>query len=475
MRLPFLGGSKKSRSLAFDAQRTVNLFPELDKTSKGGIALFMVYGKVVWGTVTEVGVRGMWPMGDYLYAAIGPTFYRFDVSGSGHELGTLKTGSGPVSISDNGSQVMLVDGPNGYIYDTTAATFSQITDADFGGGTHVDYFDTYFVVGPQGRQSFQISANGDGTGWVSSDIAPAEGRPDSLLTVLVYNRQLWLLGEESTEVFWDSGNNDFPFERIDGGFLEHGIAAPHSAAAGDNAVFWLSRNKNGFGQVVRSSGGPPEFISNRALEAEIQSYSRVDDALGWIYQQDGHTFYSLTFPEAQKTWVYDLSVQDPDIAWHERNSRVGSTDLGRDIANCHAYFKGMHLVGDYRNGRIYRLKNDVYTENGESIVWQRTGQYVHADNEPISFGCFEVDMEVGVGLPTGQGIDPQVALDWSDDEGKTWSNQLYRSMGAVGKTKTPIEWRKLGSSRHKGRLFRLSGSDPVKTVITNAYCDMDAG
>lgn len=468
MRIPFFGGFKKSRSVSFNAQRTVNLMVELDQSAKNVLGMFMTPGNTLFSALATGGIRGMWALDSFLYAVGGAVLYKVDTGGNATALGNVGPGTGPVSMEDNGAQLALMDAGLGFIYNTSTGVFGAITDPDFGGGSIVQYFDSYFIVGPQGRQSFQISANGDGTNWVSSDIAPAEGRPDSLVSPLVANRQLWLFGDYSTEVFWNSGNADFPFERFDGGFMEMGTAAKYSPAKGDNTVFWLTKNHDGQGQVARANGYTPMIISSRALEYEFSTYERIDDAIGWVYQQAGHTFYNLTFPTAGKSWSYDVAVQDPELAWHERSSY----GLGRNVANCHAFFNGKHYVGDYRNGNIYELRNDVYAENDQPIVWERTGQYVSDDGMPIAFSRFELDCETGVGLAAGQGSDPQIALDWSDDGGKTYGNKLFRSMGKIGANRTRVEWRKLGSSKGKGRVLRVSGSDPVKTALFNAICEM---
>jgi hypothetical protein len=472
-RIPFIGGSKKGRSVSFNPQRTVNLFLELDPSGKNPVGMFLIPGNTLFAALTLGPVRGMRAVGSYMYVASGPKLYRVETGGAFNELGNLATSSGPVVLSDNGLQVAAIDGTGLYTYTIASSAFARVSDPDFGGGSIIDFLDTYLIAGPQGTHSFQISSENEGTAWASADTTSVEGASGNLVTFLVANGNIWFWKEASSLVFWNSGNADFPFEPIDGSESEFGCAAKYSPAKTDNSVLWLTKNRDGQGQVARAEGYRPVIVSSRALDYQISTYSRIDDAIGWTQQQEGHTFYWLTFPTAEKTWVYDLSIQDPELAWHERESYAGSGQtLGRSAANCHCFFNGKHYIGDFRNGNIYELRTTLYAENGELIRWERTGQYISDDGKPIRFSSFELDCETGVGLTSGQGSDPKVYLDWSDDGGKTWSNKLERSLGALGQYDAPVEWRKLGSSKGKGRVFRLTGSDPVKTAIFAARCTM---
>lgn len=471
-RIRFIGGFKQSRSIAMNDQRTVNLYPELDSTGKSVAALYGTPGLLLFATCGAGPVRGKWALGNFDYVVSGSSLYRVDVAGTATVLGLLTTATGPVSMSDNGTQVMILDGANGYIYNTSTSRFNQITDASFLGGRFVTFQDGYFIVGPNGLQSFQISQLYEGlTGWDSTDSAPAESLPDALLTVLSNNRQLWAVGEKTAEVYWNSGNSDFPFERIQGGTIEYGTCAAASVAKTDSSCFWISRTKSGQGQVIRTAGFQPQIISSRALEYELSTYSTLTDAIGWTYQQEGHDFYVLTFPTALKTWVYDLSIKDPELAWHERESY----GLGRHIANCHGFFNGKHYVGDYRNGNIYEWKTTTYLDDTLPIVRYRQGRYISKDGLWLFHDRFEIDIQHGVGLATGQGSDPQVWLEYKDEEANNWSNKLFRTMGAIGKYGTRTQWDALGTDKGRGRIYRVGVSDPVPVVMIEGWCNITVG
>ena len=418
-------------------------------------------------------VRGLHKMGDYLYAVCGATLYKINTTPTATSLGTLNTSTGPVWMAQNGTQIMISDGADGYTYNASTGTFAQISDADFPGSGTVTFQDGYLIINDPDTQKFYISALYDGTSWDALDYASAEGDPDDIVAVIMDHRELWIFGEETIEIFQNTGATDFPFERIPGGFLECGLESAASVAALDNSLFWLADDLT----VRRAINYSPQIVSTPEINHQIAGYSRTDDAIGFGYTQKGHPFYVLNFPTAQKTWVYDAlasaAVKQP--VWHQRESypvdALGNYSQWR--ANCYVYYNHKHIVGDFENGKLYELKTDTYTDDGETIKRQRTAPPVHADRKLIFFSRFEIEFEPGVGLITGQGTDPQAMHDWSDDYGNTWSNEHWTTIGKIGEYDTRAVWRRLGRSRN--RTPRLTITDPVKVVIKGAFLDAKIG
>ena len=281
------------------------------------------------------------------------------------------------------------------------------------------------------------------------------------------HRELWLFGESTTEVWFDSGDVDFPFSRIDGAFMEVGCSAAASVAKIDNSIYWLGNDERGNGTVWRANGYTPSRLSTHAIEHQLSTYSRIDDAKAFAYQQAGHSFYVLTFPTANRTWAYDVATG----LWHERAWHDSAGIQHRHRANCFASFAGRLLVGDWENGNIYALDLDTYTDNGDAIHRIRVSPHIsHPDYRWLFFASLQVDLESGVGLVEGQGSDPQAMLQWSDDGAHTWSNERWASIGAMGHYKCRTAWNRLGKSRD--RVFRLSITDPVKVIILGASADV---
>lgn len=468
MNIPFVGPAYTARSTNVDAQRCINLYAEVNAPgAKSVLALYGTPGMLLWATLNSLGpVRGMHVAQGYLYAVAGATLYKVNSAAQVTTVGALLTSSGKVSMDDNGTQLMLVDGTYGYIVTLATADFALITDADFPGADVVYFEDGYFIFNVPGTGQFMITALYDGTSVDSLDIATAEGSPDDTVSLIVDHREVWLFGELSTEVWFNSGDSDFPFERMQGAFIEQGCAAKHSPAKLDNSVFWLGKDDKGQGIVWKANGYSPARISTHAIEEAIRGYSDISDAIGFTYEQSGHGFYVLTFPTGNATWVYDASSQ----LWHERQYRdpnLGTS--GRHRANCFAFFAGKRLIGDSQSGKIYEWALDTYTDDSNPILRKRAAQHIHEEENRLRHNALEIDFERGVGLVTGQGSDPQAMLRWSDDGGHTWSNEHWTTIGAIGRTKTRARWPRLGVSRD--RVYEVSVTDPVKVVIIGANLD----
>lgn len=462
---PFVGPSYSARVKNLDAQLCVNLYPETGgPTSKTVAALIGTPGLSLWTTLAGGGIRGVLRITPSVAVVVaGPNVYTLGPSGSSTLRGTVPDGSTPVGMATNGQVVMIVTGYTGYILNPTTGSFTQITNPAFLGADKVDFIDGYFVFNQPGTGRFQIT--GLYTDAIDPlDFATAEGSPDLLISLIVDHREVWLFGENSTEVFFNSGNTDFPLDRIQGAFIEQGCAAKFSVAKADNSVFWLTSDDRGQGMVMRAVGYQPQRVSDHALEYAIAQYSRIDDAVAYTYQQEGHMFYVLSFPTGNATWVLDCATN----MWHQRAWRDPSdASLNRHRSNCQMSFADANIVGDWETGNLYRLDLDTFTDNGDLIPRIRSCPHLSdPDYRWMVFDALQVDMEVGVGLPSGQGSDPQAMLQWSTDGGYTWSNELWASIGKIGERRRRVRWRRLGRSRD--RVFKVTITDPVRVAIVGA-------
>jgi len=461
-----------ARSAAFDAEQCINLYPETGSPiSKSVVMLLGTPGKRLWSTLSGGGVRGLLRFNSSTgIAVVGSNVYRVNTSGIGTLLGTIDAATTPVSMASNGTTVMIVTGVNGYTLDPITGSITQIVNLAFTGADTVQFEDGYFVFNKTGTGQFQIT-NLYGTALDPLDFTTAEGAPDLLLSLLVDHREIWLFGETSTEVFFNSGNVDFPFERINGAFIEQGCAAKFSPAKMDNTVYWLTADERGQGTVQRAQGYTPQRISTHALEYALGQMPRIDDAVAYTYQQEGHSFYVLNFPTAQKTWAYDAAVN----LWHERAWRDPVTGaLKQDRAICQMAFAGETIVGDWETGKLYVLDLDYFTDNGDPIARVRSCPHISSpDYKQQFFASLQVDMQAGVGLTTGQGSDPKAMLQWSTDGGYSWSNELWASIGKIGERRSRVKWRRLGRSRD--RVFRVTITDPVRVAIIGASVQLSEG
>ncbi len=469
---PFVGASYAARVKNLDAQQCINLYPEAGgPNSKNIAALIGTPGLSLWLTLAGGCVRGVMRVTPALaVVVVGPNVYTVNTAGVSTLRGNIPDGTTPVSMANNGQAAMIVTGPTGHALDLNTFVLTQITDVAFQGADKVDFVDGYFVFNKPGTGQFQI------TQLYSTDIddlgfATAEGSPDLLISLIVDHREVWLFGENSTEVYFNSGNADFPFERIQGAFIEQGCAAKNSVAKMDNRVFWLSSDDRGHGMVMAAAGYTPQRISDHALEYAIGQMGTISDAVAYTYQQEGHSFYVLNFPTANQTWVYDAATN----MWHQRAWRnPADGTLNRHRTACQMSFINENIVGDWENGNLYKLDLDVYTDNGALIPRIRTCPHLSdPDYRWQVFDELRIDMRTGVGLVSGQGSDPQAMLQWSNDGGYTWSNEFWAPMGKIGERRVRAVWRRLGRSRD--RVFRVVITDPVAVAFVGASVRVRVG
>lgn len=470
----FLGPSYHLQSVEIDCQRCINLYLQIDEaqTGKDGeiASLIGTPGNRLFGTVGTGPIRGSWftTTGVY-YVVSGRTLYSVSSLGVGTSIGDLQTSTGQVSMADNGLQLVIVDGLNGYYVDfADLTTLVQITDLNFIGSNLVTYQDGYFIFKAPNSKEFYLS-DLNGVTFTAPANTDKNGYPDNIIAHISVNRNLWLFGDVSTEVWFDSGDNLNPFQYISGTLMEYGCAAMFSVTKLFNTVFWLGKDSSGSGMVYMANGYAPQRISTHSVETVIQGYSTISDAIGFSYQQNGHQFYVLTFPTASATWVYDCETQ----VWHER-VYTNQGQFERIRANCYSYAFGKHLVGDYANGKIYEMRSDYYSDNGDAITRQRIAPHISNNMSQVFHSRFQLDIESGVGLDgTGQGTNPQAILQWSNDGGHNWSDEMWSSFGAIGRTKSRAEWRRLGRSRD--RVYKVTITDPVKVILLGADLDVEGG
>ena len=519
MKTPILGASYVARSVNAADNRMVNLFPEIiPEGGKEPGFLNRAPGLRFLANMGDGPIRGLWQFNGSGYVVSGESLYKIDTLWRATFIGLVSGASGPVSMSDNGTQMFIACNGPSFIYNSLTDEFKQIDDPDFPGAVTVGYLNGYFVFNEPNSQRLWLTQLLDGTSIDPLDFASAEGSPDGLISVLISHREAWLFGTNSVEVWYDTGAPDFPLGPVQGAYNEIGCIAPFSVAKLDNGIFWLGADARGQGIVYRATGYTAQRVSTHAIEWQIQQYENMTDAIAYTYQQDGHAFYVLIFPSANTTWVFDVAT----AMWHERAAFVNG-DFTRHRSNCQMAFNGEVVVGDHEVGNLYAFDLNVFSDNGETQKWLRswralpTGQN---DLKRTAQHSLQLDAETGAiddsvitpivivdisnpnddlltesgdflvweapasaggkllineALLTATGIDPQAMLRWSDDGGHTWSNSHWRSMGKTGAYGTRVIWRRLGMTlKLRDRVYEVSGTDQVKIAIVGAELIMSS-
>lgn len=451
-----------------DGERAINLYAVFNAASKWH-EFWSTEGLELFSTISGSPVRGLYVATNddtKLYVVAGDKVYRVLTDGTATQYTTtLDTNQGMVEFSDNGTQITITDGASGYVITIATALpngLAKIADANFpGGGSNCQIYGYTIVAKPDDEQVNSSDLN-DSTAWNALNFASAEGIPDNLRRVVEFSQKIYMFGIISTEIWYYDGGTGFPFERWEGAVLNFGLAAKQSLAKNDQAMYFLARTRASEGErvIVEVRGTQAQIVSSQGINELLATLTNTANAEGFAYMREGHSFYELTFPSDDITIVYDAK----EGMWHERRSRDANDNEIRHRARCYAYFNGFHMVGDFETGKVYKLKSDVYTEDGETIIRKLYPPEISdpADDSKFVITRLKVPMKVGVGLVSGQGEDPLLMFRYSKDGGRTWSNEKTASFGKMGEYDKQVVFLMLGQMRRFSAELVVSDPVPVR-------------
>lgn len=451
----------QSRSLPWASQRLINWYAETappEANSKTRVLILPRPGLDLQSTIAG-GCRGQILMGDLLYGVYGSFFLRLNSDGSITSLGIGITGNGQVSLAASADQITIVSNPDAWVYTASESDFVKITDPDFLGSAYVTFIAGYFVhVVPGESGEFFYSNLFEAREFDALDFATAEMDGDALLTAISDHGELWLFGTQTIEPWGPTGNADQPFQPIASAKIQRGLAARFSVASQDNSLFWLGDDL----VVYRANGYVPLRVSTHAIEKALtESAERIGEVVACSYTQDGHSFYQITLRNSW-TFVFDNATG----LWHER--QTFQTEHWKVNSMVQAYGK---IIAGHDEANAYALSFDNFTDDGDTIRRLTMFPVSHADTAKVTMSRLQVDFQVGVGLNDGQGDDPQAMLSFSKDGGRTYGNEHWRSMGAIGEYLRRVIWRRLG--QFYSLIVKIEVTDPIFPVILGAYADLE--
>jgi len=476
VKLPnWIGPSSQSQVATADQERTVNFY--LEKSDSRGATAEVVLCpwpgvELIVATNSSDGRAHIFINGEE-YAIQGSSLIQYDTDGVPTFRGTVAVDTNPATISSNGDgggQLFITSGSNGYLFDVITKTLTLIA-ALTGKATMGDQLDGYFLALDEDTGTFYSSELLDGATWNTGVMfAQRNSSPDPWVAMKVKGKLINLQGSQTSEIWFNNGSSPFPFAPHPSGNQPYGTGAPFSVAVCGDSLLWLGASKDGKGMVKRAPGFTPEDVATYAVAFAINSYPITSDARGDGFSYNGHDFYILSFPTANKTWCYDLQMQ----AWTELGSWDPAhlaNDYGVYRPRYHALAFGEHRWLHATGTGLYRMVPLGTDVDGLAIRRERIGPTLEAENERMFFSRFELDLEPGLGLTAGQGSDPQVMLQTSNDGGKTWGTERWRSAGKIGEYLRRVFWDRLGSARR--RVFKIVMTDPIPWKITNAYVRLE--
>jgi hypothetical protein len=468
----FCSGTYQHRSPTLDAELCQNLFPitiESQSNSKSKALLGSPGLKALFSVPTD-SCRGLFYEDGKAVAVIGGTAYDLDlVANTATSLGSIADDGLPVSFASNGrggEQLAICGGGELKVLDlVTNVLGSAVTLPLTNAPVCVDFIDGFGLLLEADTVKVYFSALEDFESWDGLDFFARNQTSDNFVAMKVLRDRIWLLGSHTTEIFYDSGQADVPFLPYPGAILFEGCIAPWSVCTDGNSLFWLAENAEGRARFVRAADAQAQPISTDAIDFALASYTRLDNTEVLSYFQEGHNFLCWTCPSGGNcgiTWVYDVKEQ----LWHQRGywQEVDACfDRWRPRGVCSTP-QGV-IVGDHETGDVYELDLDTWTDNGAMIRRVRRAPYLANDRTWMFLDEFELGVEMGVGLNTGQGVDPQVLLRLSRDAGRTWTPSIVGRLGRMGEYRNRCIFRRLGRVRSDQLVIEISITDPIRIAI----------
>jgi len=468
-------GNYQARSPIANAQVSINLYAEQNPADAPfPVTMYPAPGLTVLSDFTGTyagSVRALYQASNgAIIAVIGQAVINW--LGPGQTpvtLGNLPTNTGfPVSICDNGTDVVLVDGTTGGWYVPLAQTGTTnslvpISDPAWYGSNRVDFIDTFLVFNRPGTGAFYTTTSNVLLPLDPTYIAAKEGWNDLLVCCACLHDNIWLLGDVTTEIWFNAGGAAFPFARMPNSILQQGIVAPWSAVIADNALYWLSQDRWGRNMMMRGEGYAARRVSTFAVENEWSTYAALNDAIAMTYQLAGHETIGIYFPSGDAWWAYDATTQ----MWHKRTYSDLTTPWLPFCMSGFGTVSGVTptvnttLAGDRTGPRILQVSRDAYTDNGVAIQRQRSWPHLQEDGQRINYTRFALSM-------AGNQMNPDtIALDWSDDAGLTYGSPVNQTVN--NQSNGQYLWRRLGYGRD--RVYRATWSGQGEFALNGAYSD----
>lgn len=476
MQSPIFSSFYYDRAKSGSEDVCINLYPEHVEGPKGpeiGLLINLPGYGAPLSTIGAGPIRGAYvAKNGLMYVVSGNQMYSVNAAWVSTLLGTISSYVGPVSMIDSPTQVLVVDGVGGWCWNFSTSNFTQVipnTTSNTGPNVAI-YQDGFGIVNSLASNQIYQSAYDDLSVYTtlgSANNAYIQGNPRDVVTMFDLKREVWVFKSNAIEIWINEGNPGFAFAKLEGVYPPVGCSAPASVARVGESLFWLGSDEQGTGIVYASLGYQAKPITTPSLAAEFQSYSVSSDAIAYGQQIDGHYFYVITFPTANKTYAYDIVTGK----WHRRGY-FSNGSFGRERANCHVLFNGKHVIGDYQNGQIYALSDSTYTDNGEVRKWVRSWAALPPgtpQNIPFTFNSLQIMLQTGVAIPDG--TNPQIMLRWSDDGGYTWTGYFQIPAGKTGQTSWRAIQNRLGTTKigtGLNRIWEISGTDPIPIKISGA-------
>ena len=410
----FIGGSYRSQSVLADCEELINWYVE-QLQSPAATAKRVLYPTPGVETISsfEYGVgRAHVVTLEREFAVIGSAFIEIHRNGTHTNRGTVALDSNHATLSSSGDlsrEILITSGGKGYIFNLDTNTLSEVV-ALAGLATMGAYLDGYFIILDYETSTVYCSDLGDGLTWdTGTNWAQRSASPDRWVSMKVAGRFLYLLGERTSEIWYNAGTVPFPFAFYEGApLIQYGCLARFSPAVIGDDLIWVAISPAGRRCVVKASI-QAQPISTYPIDTALEGYRNAVLAKGDVMSDRGHTFYIVGFDDANVTWVWDVDTGE----WHKRmdwDRDTGQWKSWRPRYYANAF--GQHRMLDSRGRSVFQVADTFANQaDGESIRRLRRTPALTSGNDLIFYSSLELFIETG--LASIEGTPPYAEFDWS--------------------------------------------------------------
>lgn len=460
MKAPFVRADLGRRMEGLPGFELVNLYPagarEIEAMGRGP-GFVQRAGTRLWTDRSGVGLnRGLFQFpgaaSSRLYGVTGTTLEDISSTGAPTALGTI-SGTDPV-FWDMVRGILLINA-DGKVWSTTGGAPTQLTDPDLGTISAIAAIDGRLLAVRAESDTF-VYSDVLSPGTIDTlSFTTAEAFGDVLRRILVWQRNLYMVGARSTEIFGATGDSNNPFARIGGAVEPVGTPAKYSPAMLGPQLFMVAVGQQDDSPFVVALTPGLSVISDHRTESMLCALTpdNLARVRGFAWRQRRASFYALAFPDgAVRVCHLDSGV------WFDAAKGDGANWL----AACYAMAYGKHLVAGPTSGAIYELAEDCYDDAEEPM--RRVATAYLAAERPTPLETLVVDA-----LAT-EGPGPyEATVELSRDDGRNWTRKRrVRIDGAGHRAPLSFGW---GAIRRPGAIARVTVEASCRVGLFNVIAN----
>lgn len=332
-----------------------------------------------------------------MVVVIGANVYLVNNNLSFTLIGVLATTTGDVFIAeDNQNNIAICDKFNIYFYNPTLSpVFRTAPSLGFTPG-YIAFHDTRFVSVDLSKSEWRLSdpltANNQTFPNDAQHVGEFQTKPDIPVAAFAFpGRQslLFIIGGIVTQLWNDAGLALFPYQLQTGFNIDYGTANSDTVANIDNIVAWLGINDRSGPVILASVGESVKKISTDGIDFKLASLTNPQDSHGFMFKQDGHIFYQLTFPTDNFTITYDFNT--------DKFFTITDTYGNYHPAKRVAFFNNTYFFVSLNDGNLYEMSTNDTTYAGQQIPRIRVcDTFRLPNNSPFVVNSLTFPLEQGV-------------------------------------------------------------------------------